>query len=108
MADDDLKKINERLDAIEQALQGASARARVADLTPDEVQAFAKVRDILAFEPGGDCGINECFRCITFCRPCSTCSICSVCRPCDIECICGPCNICVIGTRAGRFGNLGG
>lgn len=105
MADDDIKKINERLDAIEQALQGAGARGRAADLTPEELQAFAKVRDILAFDPDTSCGINECFRCITFCRVCSTCSIC---RVCDIECICGPCNICVMGTRAGRFGNLGG
>ena len=79
--------------------------APVSDLTAEEIRAFRKVRDIVAFDPDTVCGINECFKCVNICRVNPVCvAVCRVCRVCDFECTCGPCNI---GGRGGRFGGLG-
>ena len=97
MADDaHIKALEGRIAALENALQakaeraGAPTAAAAANLTPEEVAAFQKVRDVVAADWGEFCGINDCFRC-RVCSTCSVCRVCRVCRVCDIECSCGPC-----------------
>jgi hypothetical protein len=106
MANDDIKKLEMRIAQLETMLERATARTAVSDLTADEIKAFQKVRDALAFDPDTSCGINECARCIVtrICRLCHLCH-CHVCKVCDVECVCGPC---IMGAPGGRFGNLGG
>ena len=64
----------------------------IRDRSADEVNAYIKVRDVIAADYGDFCGINDCFRCL-ICRVCSVCSTCRICRFCDVECICGPCTM---------------
>ena len=112
MADEDdrIQRLELRLERIEQALTaggGAAKRQSVSDVSPEELQAFVKVRDVLAGDWGDFCGVNDCFRCIALCRP--LCTICRVCRVCDVECSCGPCNIGGGGLGGlSRFSGLGG
>lgn len=102
---EDIKALSARIEALEKMLSQTVQPTQVSDLTADEIRAFRKVRDIVAFDPDNVCGINECFKCINICRVCSVCvAVCRVCRVCDFECTCGPCNI---GGRGGRFGGLG-
>jgi hypothetical protein len=94
MADDDhIKALEGRIAALENALQAKAERSgATANLTPEEIAAFQKVRDVVAADWGEFCGINDCFRCRA-CSSCSVCRVCKVCRVCDIECSCGPCQI---------------
>jgi hypothetical protein len=78
-----------RIERLEQML-GPGTRREAVDLSADEINAYIKVRDVIAANYGEFCGINDCFRC-TLCKPCMTCSTCStcrICRFCDVECIC--------------------
>lgn len=103
---DDMKDISERLARLEKLVETTAVpRAQASDITPEDLVAFRKVRDVLAWDPDNTCGINECFKCVAICRTCQVCTVvCRVCRVCDFECTCGPCNI---GGLAGRFGGLG-
>lgn len=102
---EDVKSLSARLDAIEKLLSQAAQPTPISDISTEELRAYRKVRDIVAFDPDTVCGINECFKCVSVCRVCSVCvAVCRVCRVCDFECTCGPCNI---GGRGGRFGGLG-
>jgi hypothetical protein len=91
VAEDRLNQLEGRLERIEKAL-GSRMQREPVDLSADELQAYIKVRDVIAADWGDFCGINDCFRC-TLCRSCSVCLVCQVCRLCDVECICGPCGI---------------
>jgi hypothetical protein len=87
MADKNVEELNERVARLEKLL---AAREPV-DITADEIKAFQKVANLLAFD-WGDCGINECYRppvvrCIV-----SRCVTRCVVR-CINECTCGPCGI---------------
>ena len=105
--EDRLQRLELRLERIEQALTaGAGRRESVSDVSPEELQAFVKVRDVLAADWGDFCGINDCFRCNSLCRP--LCSICRVCRVCDVECSCGPCGFGGGMGGLSRFSGLGG
>ena len=100
-----------RIRKLEDALGQARARRQSIDVSPEDIQAYRKVRDALAFDPETVCGINECMPCII--RPCvvNPCVInpCII-RRCDVECICGPCGFGGFGGfgGGGRFGGLGG
>lgn len=112
MAEDtqDLAARIARLEKLVESIATMPERPKVADITAEDVAAFRKVRDVLAFDPDTVCGINECFKCVAVCRVCQVCAvcqvctICKVCRVCDFECTCGPCNV---GGMSGRFGGLG-
>jgi hypothetical protein len=106
---DDIKALKEKVAALEKALEMSSSKSGMADITPEDIKSFQKVRDVFAFDPDNVCGINECFKCINVCRTCTTvcvtCRVCRICRVCDFECVCGPCSM--GGGRGGRFGDLG-
>jgi hypothetical protein len=95
-----------RIDRLEKMFMAGPKREAV-DLSADEVNAYLKVRDVIAADYGEFCGINDCFRCM-LCRSCSVCRVCRICRMCDVECICGPCNIGGMGGGAGDFTRFGG
>ena len=105
---DDLKKLDMRIAKIESMMESVASRPQLSDITPEEMKAFQKVRDAIAFDPDNSCGINECFKVpVTFCRTCRVCQVCQVCRVCkicDFECVCGPC---IMSAPGGRFGSLG-
>ncbi len=104
---DDTKELSARIARLEKLVESLASqheRPEVTDITAQELTAFRKVRDVLAFDPDTVCGINECFKCISLCRVCQVCAVCRVCKVCDFECTCGPCNI---GGMSGRFGALG-
>ena len=61
---EDIKALSARLDALEKLLSQAAQPTPVSDLTAEEIRAFRKVRDIVAFDPDTVCGINECFKCV--------------------------------------------
>jgi hypothetical protein len=101
----DLSSRLARLEKLVESMAKSATRPDVADISAEDIAAFRKVRDVIAFDPDGVCGINECFKCVSLCRPCQVCQVvCRVCKVCDFECTCGPCNP---GTFAGRFGVLG-
>jgi hypothetical protein len=89
VGEDRIKKLEGRIEELENQLRGRAQREPV-DLSADEVQAYMKVRDVIAADWGDFCGINDCFRC-SICRACTICRVCQICRLCDVECICGPC-----------------
>ncbi|MBK8459717.1 MAG: hypothetical protein WAS07_02935 [Micropruina sp.] len=103
-----------RIEELELKLQGAAAAASApaaSALTAEELQAFVKVRDVIAADWGENCGINECFkpRLCWRCTVCTTCSVCRACAVCVNECTCGPCNNGpMIPGGFERFGGLGG
>jgi hypothetical protein len=102
---EEFDELKGRIVELENQLKGRTARRDVSSLTPEEMQAYIKVRDILAGDWGDFCGINDCFRCI-IARCWQQCLRCW--QPC-FECTCGPCLIGQpMGGGVGRFGNLGG
>ena len=112
MSQDEIKRLEGRIKELEDLLGQMRTARQTPSFTPEEMQAYMKVRDALRYEPEY-CGINECQICvINICRVCRICQICRVCRVCDIcinECTCGPCNIGNIGSAGiDRFGGLGG
>ena len=99
-----------RIVELENALNGRRVRRDVSDISPEELEAFKKVRDLLAGDWGEFCGINDCFKCVVSCVQCSLCvTRCVLCTPpCVVECTCGPCIMQGPGPGGpGRFGGLG-
>jgi hypothetical protein len=109
MADDKLNELEGRLERIERALGARMRRepSEPVDLTAEELNAYRKVRDVMAADWGEFCGINDCFHCI-LCKVCSVCHVCVVCRVCDVECTCGPCIIAGPRGGIGDFRRFGG
>ncbi len=99
MDDKDLKQLDARLAAIESKLAGVASRPQAASLTEEEVRAYQKVRDVIAADFGGFCGINDCFRCIPFHCGGGGGPVFHCIKFCINECICGP---------GGGFGPIGG
>jgi hypothetical protein len=106
VAEDRLNELEGRLERIEKAL-GSRMRREPVDLSADELNAYLKVRDVMAADWGDFCGINDCYRC-TICRTCSICVVCRICRFCDVECICGPCLRSGLSGGPGDFRQFGG
>jgi hypothetical protein len=117
-SDEEFAELKGRIVELENLLsQRAAVRQDMAALTPEELQAFAKVRDLMAADTGGFCGINDCFRCvishcvttcIARCIQCAQCIQCIQCVQCIFECTCGPCLASQGGGGVGRFSGLGG
>ena len=108
---EDFEELKGRIVELESKLaeaQKGAARKPAVDITPEEMQAYVKVRDVMAADWGDSCGINECYRCIVVrCyQPCIVRCI----YTCINECTCGPCNIDPFVFQGGlqRFGGLGG
>lgn len=99
----DVKKLELRIQELENQLKQFQAAAAPQDITVEELATFRKVSSALSFAGEWECGINECRPLgLRICR----CAICRVCRACINECICGPCNICSVG--GGGFSGFGG
>jgi len=107
---DRIERLELQIKEIRDMLEGGRARTKASDISPEDLQAYVRVRDVIATDID-DCGINECFRCIGICRVCRACtSICAVCKVCIFECSCGPCSWGGGGFHGGidRFRDLGG
>ena len=107
---DRIERLELQIKEIRDMLEGGRARTKASDISPEDLQAYVRVRDVIATDID-DCGINECFRCIGICRVCRACtSICAVCKVCIFECSCGPCGWGGGGFHGGidRFRDLGG
>ena len=107
--DDRIERLELEIKQLREMLETGGARRQVADLSPEDLQAYSRVRDVIVGNFGEFCGINDCFRCVTTCRICRVCEVCAVCRVCIFECSCGPCNIGgQLGTSGlSRFRDLG-
>jgi hypothetical protein len=103
----DVKKLELRIQELENQLKQFQAAAAPQDLTREEIAAYQKVSATLASFDDWGCGINEC-RPIGVCRVCVVCRVCRVCRVCINECVCGPCNVCAQGGGGGGFSGFGG
>lgn len=83
------------------AQRGGGAKRTVADLSPDDVQAYLRVKDVLDWGDGGisRCVVVQCYQpCIVRCI-----------NVCINECTCGPCSLGgQIPGGLNRFGGLGG
>jgi hypothetical protein len=108
MAQDDLKDLQVRLENLEKKIGTVARRAKVADLTVEDIAAYHKVQS--AFWEDGTCGINETSPCILRCNIINEGKVIPIPKPCDIECTCGPCNIFtpLAALAALRFRGLGG
>ncbi|WP_152189445.1 hypothetical protein [Georgenia satyanarayanai] len=110
MADEaEFEALKGRIVELENQLKTQQVRRGVKDLSPEDLQAYARVRDVIAADYGEFCGINDCFRCISRCTVCAVCVVRCL-EVCIHECTCGPCNVGglgSIGNAAGRFGGLG-
>ncbi len=104
---EEIEELKGRIERLENALAGAAPKRAVADLSPDEIQAFMKVREVLAADWGEFCGINDCYRC-RICAVCKVCRVCRICRVCDFECVCGPCALGDPVSGPGHFSGFGG
>jgi hypothetical protein len=108
MAEDALRKLEMKVVELEDQLKKLGARPKAADLTPDDIQAFLKVRQALG-DWGEFCGPSDC----QACRVCHQCVVaCVRCQVCIFECGgCGPCACSRFtggGSGAERFSGLGG
>ena len=103
-SDEEFEELKGRIVELENQLRRRTTK-RVTDITPEELETFQKVRDVIAADFGDFCGINDCFRCIVNCI--QLCIVrCS--QPCIFECTCGPCSPGTFGTAGvSRFGGLG-
>ena len=104
------QKLEMRIVELENRLKELSAgrQPQQADISPEEIQAYLKVRDMLRADWGEFCGINDCMKCVIvrcWGGPIVRCR-------CDVECSCGPCGYGggggFFGGGGGRFGGLGG
>jgi hypothetical protein len=107
VAEEKRRELEGRIERLEQMF-GAGPRREAVDLSADDINAYIKVRDVIAADYGEFCGINDCFRCIVICRSCIVCRACRICRFCDVECFCGPCNIGGMSGGLGDFTRFGG
>lgn len=105
---EEFEALKGRIEELENKLAASQeAVGARAEITAEELQAFVKVRDILATDWGDNCGINECMRCIV--NRCVTACVTRCITVCLAECTCGPCNLGQFGGGSlGRFGGLGG
>ena len=106
---DDTKTLELRIAELEKKLSAVTQRTTANQLTKEEIEAFHKVREVIAADWGDFCGINDCFRCVNLCV--SRCIVNTRCIVrCVNECVCGPCNVGDVlgGGGIGRFGTLGG
>ena len=115
MAEDRIKKLELRIQELEDQLGSQRARPELEDLSADELKAYVKVREMLQVDWGDFCGINDCMRCIVrLCDRCirwpsETISRCVHTCGCIFECFCGPCNPGGFSSGGGgRFSQLGG
>lgn len=102
----ELKTLELRIAKLE-TLVSKSVQREVSDITADELRAYQKVKDLVAVDWGGPCGINECYPCVLF--PCTRCYI-DPPKPCDVECTCGPCalgGVYGLSAQRRRFRSLG-
>jgi len=103
-SDEEFEELKGRIVELENQLRRRTTK-RVTDITPEEMETFQKVRDVIATDFGDFCGINDCFRCIVNCI--QLCIVRCI-QPCIFECTCGPCNPGTFGTAGvSRFGGLG-
>ena len=107
-SEEEFEELKGRIVELEgQLSKGGNLRRMAADITDDELQAFVKVRDVIAFTDWGEfCGINDCFKCIVV-QPCISLCTQRCFTPCIFECSCGPCNMGGAPGGVSRFGNLG-
>jgi hypothetical protein len=104
MADDELAELKARVAELEKLLK---SRSQPAEITADEMAAYKKVSDALAFDVG-DCGINECYR-MPVLKCVQRCIVVKCIVKCTYECSCGPCNVGgYMGGGFSRFEEFGG
>jgi hypothetical protein len=92
----DYSALEVRVKKLEDQLAQSRAQRLPADVSPEEFQAYLKVRSALAYDNCGGGG--------THCGP--GCEYVRCMARCDVECICGPCNF--GGGGFGGGGNFGG
>src|SRR5687768_14750924 len=93
----DYSALEVRVKKLEDQLAQSRAQRLPADVSPEEFEAYLKVRSALAY---GNCGGGG-----THCSP--GCEYVRCMARCDVECICGPCNFGGGGFGGGgRFGGL--
>lgn len=105
---EEFDELKGRIVELENKLSQATTPAAKASVTAEEMQAYAKVRDLLAADYGDFCGINDCYRPVLRCY--SNCMTRCISR-CIYECTCGPCNLdpgTMVPGGLQRFGGLGG
>lgn len=104
---EEFDELKGRIVELENALKERAVNREA--IRPEELEAFMKVRDVLAADSGDFCGINDCFKCI-IARCWQLCVLrCYPPPPCIYECTCGPCQQSVAGGGGlARFGGLGG
>jgi hypothetical protein len=109
--DETVKRLEARIVELEQKLAAVPTRPQATQITAEEVQAFHKVKDLIATDWGEFCGINDCFRLCVRCQGGGgTASFRCITR-CINECVCGPCSVCAgggFGSGGGTFGGFGG
>lgn len=99
---EEFDELKGRIVELENALKSRAAAPSAADLTPEELATFQKVKSAL----GGRASYpNPCAPCEN-CYPCYTCYPCHTCY-CATECTCGPCLQSHPVGGVGRFGGLG-
>lgn len=101
--DDRTKELEARIVELERKLETLTGRQPV-DISAEEMRAYQKVRDAIAADFGGFCGINDCFRC--FPLRCGGPGGVLRCHRCITECTCGPCGG-GLGGGGGGFGGFG-
>ena len=106
-----VKKLEARVVELEQRLGEVTRRPEPTHITAEEMQAFHKVKDLVAADFGGFCGINDCFRLCMRCHGAGGSGNCFRCvTRCINECVCGPCSPGGLGGGGfgGGFGGFGG
>lgn len=106
---EEFDELKGRIVELENQLREREVKRDISSITAEEMQAFVKVRDVIAGDWGEFCGINDCFRCVI--QNCGVCIVRCLPPPCIFECNCGPCGVCQVGRSAGgagRFAGLGG
>lgn len=105
---DDIKKLEARVIELEQKLAQVTRRPEPTQITQEELNAYRKVKDLVAADFGDFCGINDCFRlCLRCTGGGSGCFRCIT--RCINECVCGPCSAGGFGGGfGGQFGGFGG
>ncbi|MEY9905205.1 hypothetical protein ABIA35_001421 [Catenulispora sp. MAP12-49] len=99
---EEFDELKGRIVELENALKGRAAAPSAADLTPEELATYHKVKAALGADSTYPVPCAPCVKCY----PCYTCYVCHSCY-CATECTCGPCIQAGAGGGAGRFGGLG-
>ena len=105
--DDTVKKLEARVIELEQKLAQVTRRPEPTQITAEEINAYRKVKDIIAADYGEFCGINDCFRLCFRCHGGGVTCLRCITR-CINECVCGPCSPGGLGGGlGGQFGGFG-